>query len=382
MKILAVDTALAACSAAVFDSEQDRLLAVRFEPMAVGHAEAIAPMVRETMAAAGLKFSLLDRLAATVGPGTFTGLRIGLAFARGLGLVLDLPVIGISTLQALAANITSNPDRLPIAVAIDARRGNVYTQLFTSALTPSNEPRLCLLAEAVSSIAEGRYLVIGSAAQSLISSVDQNQTILMRTEAQDLPTAAAVAKLASLQTPGGFPPQPLYLREPDAKPETARLERTRVVAAAAAAHHAKSLAALHARCFAAGWNAKAIAELMAMPGALTLIAQSEQGEALGFIIARSAAGEAEILTLAVAPNHRRRHIAKKLVEKAAERLAKTGARNLYIEVAESNNAARLLYQKLGFLLTGRRQDYYAKPNGGCEDAVTMARPLPIAHQHV
>jgi tRNA threonylcarbamoyl adenosine modification protein YeaZ/ribosomal-protein-alanine acetyltransferase len=380
MKILAVDTALAACSAAVFDSEQNRVLAVRFEPMAVGHAEAIAPMVRETMAAADLKFTLLDRLAATVGPGTFTGVRIGLSFARGLGLALDLPVIGISTLQALAANITSNSDKLPIAVAIDARRGNVYTQLFTSTLTPSNEPSICSLAEAVRGIPEGRHLVIGSAAQSLISSADQNQPSLLRSEAQDLPSAAAVAKLASLEKVSGFPPQPLYLREPDAKPETARLERTQIVDAAA--HHAKSLAALHAHCFALGWNAKAIAELMAMPGAITLLAQSEQGEASGFIIARCAAGEAEILTLAVAPNHRRRHIAEKLVEKAAGRLAKKGARNLYIEVAVSNAPARLLYAKLGFMLTGRRQDYYTKPNGGCEDAVTMTRSLPIAHHHV
>lgn len=380
MKILAVDTALAACSAAVFDSEQDRLLAVRFEPMAVGHAEAIAPMVRETMAAAELEFSLLDCLAVTVGPGTFTGLRIGLSFARGLGLATGLPVIGISTLQALAANITSNPDRLPIAVAIDARRENAYIQLFTSALIPLNKPRICSLAEALSSIPEGRYLVVGSAAPSLVSSADQHQTILMKTEAHDLPTAAVVAKLASRETPSDFPPQPLYLREPDAKPETVRLERTKFVDAAA--HHAKSLALLHAQCFAPGWSAKAIAELMAMPGALTLLAQSEQGEAVGFIITRNTAGEAEILTLAVAPDHRRRHIAEKLVETAAGQLVNRGARNLYIEVAESNTAARLLYKKLGFLPTGRRQDYYAKPNGGCEDAALMTRSLPIAHPHV
>jgi tRNA threonylcarbamoyl adenosine modification protein YeaZ len=123
MKILAVDTALAACSAAVYDSDDDRMLASIFQPMTVGHAEAIAPAVRQIMLEAGIEFSSLDRIATTIGPGTFTGLRIGLSFAKALGLALDLPVVGLSTLKAIAANIASNPHHLPIVVAIDARRG-------------------------------------------------------------------------------------------------------------------------------------------------------------------------------------------------------------------------------------------------------------------
>src|SRR5688500_20336294 len=109
MMILAVDTALAACSAAVFESDAQYLLAARFESMATGHAEAIAPMVQETMQAAGLEYGSLHRIAATLGPGTFTGLRIGLAFARGLGLALSLPVVGVSSLTAIASNFGENP---------------------------------------------------------------------------------------------------------------------------------------------------------------------------------------------------------------------------------------------------------------------------------
>ena len=114
MKILAVDTALAACSAAIFDSGGGRNLAKKLEPMVTGHAERLAPMVREVMADANEDLASLDRIAATVGPGTFTGLRIGLSFARGLALALGKPVVGISTLKALAA-MAENSDVLPVA---------------------------------------------------------------------------------------------------------------------------------------------------------------------------------------------------------------------------------------------------------------------------
>src|SRR5215211_3175846 len=140
MKILAVDTALAACSAAVYDAEMQKVLAAAFQPMATGQSEAIGSMVRGVMENSGMAFSSLDRVAATIGPGTFTGLRIGLAFARGLKLALGLSMVGMTTLKAIAANITLNPRALPIAVVIDARRGNVYSQIFSAKLDPLNEP--------------------------------------------------------------------------------------------------------------------------------------------------------------------------------------------------------------------------------------------------
>src|ERR1051325_1687828 len=89
MKLLAVDTALGACSAAVLDGET--VLAHRFAAMERGHAEALAPMVQEVMNEAGLTFAALDRLAVTTGPGTFTRQRVGLAFMRGLRLAPKRP---------------------------------------------------------------------------------------------------------------------------------------------------------------------------------------------------------------------------------------------------------------------------------------------------
>ncbi|HWA31049.1 MAG TPA: tRNA (adenosine(37)-N6)-threonylcarbamoyltransferase complex dimerization subunit type 1 TsaB, partial [Rhizomicrobium sp.] len=100
MRILAVDTALGACSVAVLSGT--RVLAHRFVLMDRGHAEALAPMVEETMREAEIPFANLDRLAVTTGPGTFTGQRVGLAFMRGLRIALKKPLVGITTLSAMA----------------------------------------------------------------------------------------------------------------------------------------------------------------------------------------------------------------------------------------------------------------------------------------
>ena len=123
-KILAVDTALGVCSVAVLAG--DVVCAHRFVAMDRGHAEALAPMVQETMRDAGLSFADLDRLAVTTGPGTFTGQRVGLAFMRGLRLALKRPLVGITTLDAMAAAAMAEAKTSRAAVLHDARRDEVY----------------------------------------------------------------------------------------------------------------------------------------------------------------------------------------------------------------------------------------------------------------
>ena len=127
MIVLSLDTALAACSVAV--TRDGDVLAALSEPMHRGHQERLAPMVEEAMRAAGLPFTAIDRIGVTVGPGSFTGLRVGLAFAKGLGLALDRPCVGIGTLEALAA---SDPGPGLTVAVIDARRGQLYLQAFES----------------------------------------------------------------------------------------------------------------------------------------------------------------------------------------------------------------------------------------------------------
>ena len=133
MKILAFDTALGACSAAMLDG--DEVLARRFETMERGHAERLAPMVREIMQEAGLAFGAIDRIAVTVGPGTFTGQRVGYAFARGLRLALKRPLIGVTTLADMAQAAMAQTGARGAAVLHDAKRSEVYASAMVGAST-------------------------------------------------------------------------------------------------------------------------------------------------------------------------------------------------------------------------------------------------------
>src|SRR4051795_2487811 len=130
MRVLAIDTALEACSAAVFDTDHGGITASESVAMARGHAEAVMPLLARVMDLAEIDFANLDRIAVTTGPGSFTGLRVGIAAARGVALASGKPAVGLSTLMAFAAPQMAAPDRAPVVAAIDARHGNIYLQVF------------------------------------------------------------------------------------------------------------------------------------------------------------------------------------------------------------------------------------------------------------
>jgi tRNA threonylcarbamoyladenosine biosynthesis protein TsaB len=211
MIVLGLDTCLSACSAAVLDG--DRVLARASEAMARGHQERLATLVAQVMADAGLGFDRLDRVGVTVGPGSFTGLRVGLAFAKGLAAALGAPAVGVGTLEALAAD---QPHGLVFAV-LDARRGQVYLQAFEngrSLMAPDVLPVEIAVAR-LAEISAGRpAALIGSGAALLAATGD------WRTTAPDGADPATVARLAAGRP--AVPPKPLYLRVPDAKIPRAR----------------------------------------------------------------------------------------------------------------------------------------------------------------
>src|SRR5260221_13849186 len=139
MLILAIDTALDACSAAVLDTDASKIIAQESQPMKRGHAEALMPLIARVMKASGIAFAALDRIAVTTGPGSFTGLRVGLSAARGIALAADKPVVGLTTLTAYAAPVVAENGEQPVISAIDARHDQVYFQVVRgngSALIP------------------------------------------------------------------------------------------------------------------------------------------------------------------------------------------------------------------------------------------------------
>ena len=219
MRVLVIDTALDACTAAVF--AEGRAVAERTEPMARGHQERIGVLVRDVVEQAG-GFEALDRVGVTVGPGSFTGLRVGLSFAQGLGAALGRPVVGISTLQALAASVpnvsgsdASGPDVSgAIAAVIDARRGQVYLQTFIDGVAEGEAAPWDIEAARLHLNTAGRnWRLIGSGA-ALVA--PEGAVILTPT----VPTGEALATLTVGADPQTAPPRPLYLRAPDATPPT------------------------------------------------------------------------------------------------------------------------------------------------------------------
>lgn len=365
--LLAFDTSMAACSAAVFDAASGRVRAHRFVRMERGHADALAPMIKEVMDEAGIAFADLERLGVTLGPGTFTGVRTGIAMARGLALALGCKIAGIDTLSAIAANAGS--DKTPLVIASDARRDEVYFTVMGAEASPVVLP----IGEAVHRLPRGEGYVMGTGAEALIAAAPRGR--LIRLNAGDLPDARNFAALCAKVVPSSIPPEPLYLRPPDVKPQAQAARAASPIAIRqAAVGEATVLAALHAECFDNAWTVAEFAKLMAMPGAQTYVA-CEGDEPLAFLLARRAAGEAEILTIGTRPFARRRGIAAKLMAHLAEELRKTEEAQLFIEVASDNEAGQALYEAQGFTVTGRRKAYYEKPGGTRLDAIVMMKAL-------
>src|SRR6201996_5838430 len=149
MLILAIDTALDACSVAALDTRTSRLIAQESQPMKRGHAEALMPMIARVMNEAELAFTALDRIAVTTGPGSFTGLRVGLSAARGIALAANKPVVGLTTLTAYAAPLVSESGEHPIISAIDARHDHVYLQAVSGNGSSLIRPRVASIEEAL-----------------------------------------------------------------------------------------------------------------------------------------------------------------------------------------------------------------------------------------
>ena len=218
MFILAIDTALDACAAAVLDTGTTKLIAQHSQAMKRGHAEALMPLIARVMKEAGLPFAALDRIAVTTGPGSFTGLRVGISAARGIALAAAKPVIGVTTLLAYAAPAVGENGEHAILSAIDARHDQVYFQVVRGDGSPLTEPRVAPVAEALEASRFGAPYLVGNAARMLAERWPADAPPPVKVDAQGAPDIAWVARLGAAADPATAPARPFYLRPPDAKP--------------------------------------------------------------------------------------------------------------------------------------------------------------------
>ncbi|MBR0812256.1 tRNA (adenosine(37)-N6)-threonylcarbamoyltransferase complex dimerization subunit type 1 TsaB [Bradyrhizobium diazoefficiens] len=218
MLILAIDTALDACSVAVLDTDAGELLAQEQLLMKRGHAEALMPMIARVMQSASLAFASLDRIAVTVGPGSFTGLRVGISAARGLALAAERPAIGLTTLSAYAAAIVGQSKSAPVISAIDARHDHVYFQIVAGDGSQLVRPKVASIDEAIAASQFGTPHLVGNAAGILAERWPKDSPQPVAVDAQAAPDISWVAWLGAAANPETTPARPFYLKAPDAKP--------------------------------------------------------------------------------------------------------------------------------------------------------------------
>jgi tRNA threonylcarbamoyladenosine biosynthesis protein TsaB len=199
MTVLVIETATAACSVALLDG--DRVVAARHDVVGRGHAERLVPMIGDVLVEAGEKRA--DAILVDCGPGSFTGIRVGLAAARGLALAWGVPVSGFSALALIA--VTAGED---VGVALTGGHGEVFVQRFTHAPFAALGDLVSLKPEAAARIVPDE-LVLGTGAEALVAARGTGRS------AEAFPDAADARRLPPAMT--GLPPSPLYGRAPDAK---------------------------------------------------------------------------------------------------------------------------------------------------------------------
>ncbi|KQV84157.1 tRNA (adenosine(37)-N6)-threonylcarbamoyltransferase complex dimerization subunit type 1 TsaB [Rhizobium sp. Root1220] len=211
MIILALDTAGVDCAAAVYDSDRDTVLGEASDMIGKGHAEHLMGIVDRALDMAGVNLATVDRIAVTVGPGSFTGIRVGVAAARGFALSLSIPAVGVTTLAVMAEAVRQRTPGRPVLAAMDAKRNEIYLQAFDPDGRAFNEARAVTVEDALAIAADFDGEITGSATPLLKPDASGDH-------ANRFPISI-VARLGADADPSSGKPKPLYLRGPDAKPQ-------------------------------------------------------------------------------------------------------------------------------------------------------------------
>ena len=380
MKILALDSSGIVASVAVV--EDDTLLAEYTVNYKKTHSQTLLPMLDEIVKMTELELESVDAIAVAAGPGSFTGLRIGSATAKGLGLALKKPLVAVPTVDALAYNLYDAQGL--ICPIMDARRKQVYTGIYRF-----EEHQLMTLKEQWAAPIEELLEELNQRGEMVIFLGD-GVPVFRELIAEKLQVpysfapaymhrqrAAVVGSLGiCYYREGKFETaaehKPDYLRISQAERERAEKEKNaKPEVRVMTIEDGAAVAEMEHQSFSDAWSEKAVLETLRQPTALCLVAE-KAGRRVGYLLAYQAADEIEIARVAVVEEVKRQGVGTALMKKLQEEGTQRKAGKILLDVREKNYTAQAFYEKTGFKKDGVRKSFYTEPE---EDAVLMSMQI-------
>ena len=391
MRVLAIDSSGLTATVAVVEEEQT--IAEYTINYKKTHSQTLLPMIDEMVRMTEVDLSAVDAIAVAGGPGSFIGLRIGSATAKGLGFALGKPLVSVPTVDAMAYSVYGCED--VICPIMDARRSQVYTGIYTfvpeTAAEDSHEMRYrfkVVRVQMAVSVEEliRRLNVYGKRVVFLGDGVPVYRDMLA--EGLKVPyffapsymnrqRAAAVGALGIRYYQEGryetaAEHKPEYLRMSQAERERTQREKNAVPEVRGMTmEDGAAVAEMEHQLFPDAWSEKSVLETLEQPNTICLMAE-KAGRAAGYLLAYTVAGEVEIARIAVAKELQRQGVARTLLDELETLCKSRGVRKILLDVRAGNAAARALYTKAGFAEDGIRQRFYDDPT---EDAVLMSRTV-------
>jgi ribosomal-protein-alanine N-acetyltransferase len=370
---LAIESATDHVEVAVLDADLAPL-AHEIETVGHGHTRRLAPLVASALKRAGRAVSDLDWIAADLGPGSFTGVRVGLATAEALALASGATLCGAPSLAGLA--LAAGVSRALVVALVPGGRRDVYAGYYRAdsrgAMSLLAAPRIGTPDVAIAGALEARAL-LGTVDVRCVGPGAARTAAAVRFDglsALDLARAARTSRRTALGLgPAGEPLRPQYVRPAQAEEKVRRraLESQPLTLRAFTAEDVAQAVEIERRVFTDPWNAEFFHGELDQSMVHARVAEID-GALAGYSVAWLGAGDGHLGNLAVAPPHRRRGVARALLEDLLDAARAQGADGIALEVRTSNFAAQGLYHAYGFRLVGLRRGYY-RDNG--EDALVM-----------
>ena len=392
MRVLAIDSSgLTATVAVVEETQTVAEYTINYKKT---HSQTLLPMIDEVVKMTELDLGTINAIAVAGGPGSFTGLRIGSATAKGLGLALNKPLIHVPTVDGLAYNVFGCEDI--ICPIMDARRNQVYTGIYTfskkagekegrNLVEPVFQVIKMQMAVSLEELAErlNRYrrpvVFLGDGVPVYENVLAEKLTVpySFAPAYMNRQRAAVVGTLGiQYYKAGKFETaeehRPDYLRVSQAERERAQREKeAEIIVRELKVEDSAAVAEMEQQIFSDPWSEKSVMETVQQKQSVCFAAE-KAGHILGYLLVYHAADEAEIARIAVQKEARRQGAAGKLMQALEHYCEEHKMEKLLLDVRESNEAARSFYTKNGFVEDGIRQGFYTNPS---EDAVLMSRQL-------